>query len=61
MFIILYDSEGTPQIIYLNINQIDALNFTMSLFHASTCFEHKYSSSGSGIITPTGVMIPEPV
>ena len=26
--------------IYLNINQLDALNFIMSLFHASTCFEH---------------------
>jgi hypothetical protein len=32
--------------IYLNINQLDALNFTTSLFHASTCFEHKCSSSG---------------
>ena len=31
---------------YLNINQLDALNFIMSLFHASTCFEHKCSSSG---------------
>ena len=26
--------------IYLNINQLDALNFIMSLFHVSTCFEH---------------------
>ena len=25
---------------YLNINQLDALNFIKSLFHASTCFEH---------------------
>ena len=25
---------------YLNINQLDALNFIRSLFHASTCFEH---------------------
>ena len=32
--------------IYLNINQLDALNFIMSLFHASTCFEHMCSSSG---------------
>ena len=32
--------------IYLNINQIDALNFIMSLFHASTCFENMCSSSG---------------
>jgi len=29
--------------IYLNINRLDALNFIMSLFHASTCFEHKCS------------------
>jgi len=30
------------------INQIDAQNFcfTISLFHASTCFEHTCSSSG---------------
>jgi len=26
--------------IYLNINQLNALNFIISLFHASTCFEH---------------------
>ena len=32
--------------IYLNINQLDALNFIMSLFQASTCFEHLCSSSG---------------
>ena len=32
--------------IYLNINQLDALNFVISLFHASTCFEHMCSSSG---------------
>jgi len=30
------------------INQLDAQNFyfTVSLFHASTCFEHMCSSSG---------------
>ena len=33
-------------IFYLNINQLDALNFIMNLFHASTYFEHKCSSSG---------------
>jgi len=50
------------------INQLDAQNVccTVSLFHASTCFEHMCSSSGlhytaSGIITPIGVMIPEAV
>ena len=32
--------------VYVNINQLDALNFLMSLFHASTCFEHMCSSSG---------------
>jgi len=55
-------------------NQLDAQNFcfTISLFYASTCFEHMCSSSGgqncvytaSGIITPItpiGVMIPEAV
>ena len=59
------------------INQFDAQNFcfTISLFHASTCFEHMYSSSGgqncitqplSSLILctvrpPIGVMIPEAV
>ena len=45
--------------IYLNINQLDALNFIMSLFHASTCFEHhvlivrrsKLYYTATGIIT----------
>ena len=33
--------------LFLNINQLDALNFFfISLFQASTCFEHMYSSSG---------------
>ena len=34
--------------IYIYINQLDAQNFcfTISLFHASTCFEHMCSSSG---------------
>ena len=55
--------------LFININQLDALNFIMNLFHASTCFEHMCSSSGgqnyikqslvrgertSGIITPIG-------
>ena len=31
---------GRPVHLYLNINQLEALNFIMSLFHASTCFEH---------------------
>ena len=33
-------------VIYLNINQLDALNFVISLFQASTCFEHMCLSSG---------------
>ena len=48
--------------LFININQLDALNFIISLFQASTCFEHMCSSSGgqklyytvSGIITPVG-------
>ena len=47
---------------FININQLDALNFLISLFQASTCFENMCSSSGgqklyytvSGIITPIG-------
>ena len=42
------------------INQLDAQNFcfTVSLFHASTRYEHY---TASGITTPIGVMIPEAV
>ena len=50
------------------INQFDAQTFcfTVSLFHASTCFENMCLSSGGQncitqplcIITPIGVMIP---
>ena len=41
-----YFADRASHYIYLNINQLDALNFIMSLFHASTCFEHMCSSSG---------------
>jgi hypothetical protein len=61
-FFMYFFADRASQYIYLNINQLDALNFIMSLFHASTCFEHMCSSSGgqklyytaSGIITPVG-------
>ena len=53
------------------INQLDAQNFcfTLSLFHASTCFEHMCSSSGGQncitqplvSCTPIGMTIPEAV
>jgi len=46
------------------INQLDTQNFciTISLFHASTCFEHMCSSSGGqNCVTPIGVMVPEAV
>ena len=39
----LYFSDRASQYIYLNINQLDALNFIMSLFHASTYFDHMCS------------------
>jgi len=55
----------------LVINHLDAQNFcfTISLFHASTYFEHnvliirrpKLYYTASGIITPICVMIPEAV
>ena len=32
--------------LFLYINQLDALNFIISLFQVSTCFEHTCSSSG---------------
>jgi len=48
--------------LFLNINHLGALNFIISLFQASTCFEHVCLSSGgqklcyttSDIITPIG-------
>ena len=40
-----FAGRAASQHVYLNINQLDALNF-MSLFQASTCFEHTCSSSG---------------
>jgi len=33
----------THTYLYLNIKQLDALNFIMSLFHASTCFKRMCS------------------
>ena len=35
---------------YFNINQLDALNFIMCFFQASTCFEHTCSSSEAKIV-----------
>ena len=32
--------------LFININQLDALNFIISLFQVSTCFEHMCLSSG---------------
>ena len=32
--------------LFININQLDAPNFIISLFQASTCFEHMCSTSG---------------
>ena len=46
LYSFLYFAHRASQYIYLNINQLDALNLIMSLFSASTCFEHKCSSSG---------------
>jgi len=42
----LFFADHASQYIYLNINKLDALNFIMSIFHASTCFDHTCPSSG---------------
>ena len=54
-----YFADRASQYIYLNINQLDALNFIIILFQASTCFEHhvlivRRSKLYSGVITPIG-------
>ena len=41
-----YFADRASQYIYLNINKLNALNFIMSLLHASTCFEQTCLSSG---------------
>ena len=41
-----YDVDEDNDNLFLNINQLDALNFIISFFQASTCFEHMCSSSG---------------
>ena len=38
--------DVTRHFLFININQLDALNFITSLFQASTCSEHMCSSSG---------------
>ena len=38
--------EYSCKFLFININQLDALNFIISLFQASTCFEHMCLSSG---------------
>ena len=51
--------------IFVLTNLMHKICFTISLFHASTCFEHhvlivrrsKLYYTASGIITPIGVMI----
>jgi hypothetical protein len=43
-------SHRTRSNLFININQLDALNFIISLFQASTCFEHMCSSSGGQIV-----------
>ena len=41
-----YSVKNSFGSLFLNINQLDALNFIISLFQASTCYEHMCSSSG---------------
>jgi len=37
--------DTEDKVLFININQLDALNF-VRLFQASTCFEHMCLSSG---------------
>ena len=46
----LKSSLNKHNCLFININQLDALNFIISLFQASTCFEHMCSSSGGQIV-----------
>jgi hypothetical protein len=39
MAVCIKEPKNIGGVIYLNINQLDALNFIMCLFHGSTCFE----------------------
>jgi len=45
-----YFAHCASQCIYLNINHLDALNFIMSLFHASTCFEQSVQCQEAKIV-----------
>ena len=42
----MYTRKHSTNLFIINIKQLDALNFIISLFQASTCFEHMCSSSG---------------
>ena len=42
-FFLIYFADRASQCIYLLINQLDVLNFIISLFQASACFEHMCS------------------
>ena len=38
--------SNSNEYLFININQLDALNFIISLFQAPTCFGHMCSPSG---------------
>ena len=44
-FLYTFNVKNTSDL-FLNVNQLDALNFIINLFQASTFFEHMCSSSG---------------
>jgi len=44
--------QNVRKYFYLKINQLDALNFIVSLFYASICFEHTFPSSGGQEAVP---------
>ena len=61
--------EDSSIYLFININQLDALNFIIRLFEASTCFEHnvliirraKLYYTASGIITQVERGLSQPV
>ena len=48
--------------LFINVNQLDALNFIISLFQTSTCFEHMcLSSVGQNCIMQVERVLSQPV
>ena len=49
VMLFLYFDDRASRYICLNINQLDAINFIMNLFHVSMCFVHGTATYSSGV------------